>query len=101
MNNGILILLLILCKTSILISYEVDSNRIISPINNKYITSLTDSYSILIAGHLYGAPENNKSVFPSSSILGVLNEINKNNYSFFVSFGDCVRSPQHVYINNF
>ena len=77
------------------------AQNIRSPINGKYIKSHNDNYSILIAGHLYGAPENGRSVFPSASILGMLYEINSMDCSFFVSLGDNFRRADDIQIINY
>jgi len=55
----------------------------------------------LIAGHLYGAPENGRSVFPSASILGMLYEINSMDCSFFVSLGDNFRRANDIQMINY
>lgn len=77
------------------------AQNIRSPINGKYIKSHHDNYSILIAGHLYGAPENGRSVFPSASILGMLYEINSMDCSFFVSLGDNFRRANDIQMINY
>jgi len=72
-----------------------------SPINSKYTELPGDNYSILIAGHLYGAPQNVNSVFPSSSLLGCLEEINNLDCAFFISAGDVFRSSDERIVLNY
>ena len=84
-------LIIILCCVSF-------GQNIISPINGKKIRTEDDNYSILIAGHIYGGASNNNSVFPSPSLLGMLNEINDMDCSFFVSLGDNFRTPNDTQI---
>ncbi len=73
-----------------------------SPINQKYlkISSPKNNYAFLIAGHLYGAPEK-FTVFPSSSFLGKIKDINEIDYEFFISLGDNFRSTDEKQIANF
>ena len=54
-------------------------------------------YSFIVGGHLYGAPLNKKSIFPSASLLGNLDRINAMGSAFFVSLGDAIRFclPKH------
>jgi hypothetical protein len=77
------------------------AQNIKSSINNKFIEPHKANYSILIAGHLYGAPENVQSVYPLSSILGMLHEINSIDCSFFVSLGDNSRTARDIHIVNY
>jgi len=51
------------------------------------------AYTYLVGGHLYGAPRNQESIFPSASLLGNLRLINESGAAFFMSLGDCVRYP--------
>ncbi len=59
-----------------------------------------NSYSILVAGHLYGAPESD-SLFPASSILAALDMINASDAVFFVCLGDIYRKADQIHILNF
>jgi hypothetical protein len=60
-----------------------------------------ERYSFLIGGHLYGAPENKHSVFPSSSFLANIEKINSIDAKFFISLGDNYRRADNVNINNY
>ena len=76
-------------------------NQIQSPINNKVIEiSNDDNYSFIAAGHLYGSPTIN-SAFPSANILGMIDEINQMNCSFFISLGDNFRETDKIQIDNY
>jgi len=55
------------------------------------------AYSYWVGGHLYGAPQNTRSIFPAASLLGNLQQINAGGASFFMSLGDAIRfcTPPH------
>ena len=65
---------------------------LLSPFNERSLDLASDrtSYSFLIGGHLYGAPENSSSVFPSSSLLANLDPINATRADFFMGLGDII-----------
>ena len=45
-------------------------------------------FSFLLGGHLYGAPRDEKSVFPAATLLANLERIDASGASFFVGLGD-------------
>ena len=48
-------------------------------------------FSFLVGGHLYGAPRNIESMYPSSTLLGSIDLINDTQAAFFVGLGDLTR----------
>ncbi len=91
-----IIIICIFVSANILVAQNIRS-----PMNAKKIKIHSEDYSILIAGHLYGAPNNSRSVFPSASILAMLYEINSMDCSFFVSLGDNFRTADDIQIINY
>ena len=85
--------------------YSTDGFRISSksPLNGLTLDLDEEmgEYSFLLAGHLYGAPENRRSVFPSSSFLANMDKINSIGARFFVSLGDNYRRANSVHIANY
>jgi hypothetical protein len=67
-----------------------------SPFNKRAVTAPDSgwSYTFLAGGHLYGAHENERSVFPAASLMGNLNRLNANPTMFFVATGDILRSSK-------
>jgi hypothetical protein len=65
-----------------------------SPFNKRALTAPDSgwSYSFLAGGHLYGAHENNRSVYPAASFLGNIHRLNANPSLFLVATGDVIRS---------
>ncbi len=55
------------------------------------------AYSFIVGGHLYGSPKNKESIYPSSSILANLPNLNDRKPAFFISLGDAVMRaiPNH------
>ncbi|BBM84893.1 metallophosphoesterase family protein [Candidatus Uabimicrobium amorphum] len=72
-----------------------------SPINQKFLTNDNKNYNFLVLGHTYGAPENKHSVFPSSSLLANLDNINNSECAFVVSLGDTVRNSTDIQLANY
>lgn len=60
-----------------------------------------EGYSFLLGGHLYGAPENRHSVYPSASVLANIDLINSTNARFFVSLGDNYRATNNVNMSHY
>ena len=52
------------------------------------------SYTFLAAGHLYGAHENERSIYPAASLLANMDMINGQAPSAFIALGDIVRSAK-------
>lgn len=67
-----------------------------SPFNKKVVTAPDSGwgYSFLAGGHLYGAHENERSVFPAASLLGNINRLNANPTKFFMATGDIIRTAK-------
>jgi len=81
-----------------------EAKSIESPFNHLKLSTdaQIDSFNFLMAGHIYGAPENAPTVFPSASIIAAVDMINSKEASFFVSLGDNFRRPDHSsHIANF
>ena len=64
-------------------------------------TSTPKAYRYIVAGHIYGAPLNKKSIFPAASLLGNLDRINRAQPEFFMSLGDAVRLPSPIQFKTF
>lgn len=47
-------------------------------------------HTFLVGGHLYGAPRNRRSVFPSASLIANVDVINERGADFFMSLGDAI-----------
>lgn len=79
------------------------ANAISSPFNKLKLTDkeYDEAYSFFAAGHLYGAPANRDSTFPSSSILAAIDMINSQKPAFFISLGDNYFSSSPLYVSNF
>ena len=95
-------LFLALCSYTLALSLEIDQQEalVISPINGKQLQEVMGGYSFLVGGHLYGAPEI-QALFPSSSLLGSLDDIKQTEASFFIALGDIFRSEEDLQIANF
>ena len=52
------------------------------------------SYTFLTAGHLYGAHENERSIYPAASLLANMDMINGQAPAAFIALGDIVRSAK-------
>ena len=51
------------------------------------------NYRFIVGGHLYGSARLKNSKFPSSSLLGNIENLKKKKAKFFVSLGDNYRTP--------
>ena len=73
-----------------------------SPVNGRPLIAgeAGQSYSFLIAGHLYGSPVS-RSAYPAASVLANIDRINDAGARFFVSLGDGYRIPSLLHIRNF
>ncbi len=91
-----LILCLILSSFSLAEGIESPLNGLTLDLNGK-----SAKYSFLLAGHLYGSPENRFSTFPSSSFLANMDRINSLGSRFFISLGDNYRRADDVHISNY
>ena len=66
------------------------------------ITSNNDSdLSFLLAGHVYGSPNNSKSQFPSASFIANLDKFNALKPNFFILLGDNYRFLDDNHLKNF
>ena len=81
---------------------NVYSNISINSLNDKKIIFFKDNnYSFLVTGHIYGAPSKEFSQYPSSSILGSINNLNRLDSKFLILCGDTFRKTDDVLISNF
>ena len=55
------------------------------------IADSTGAYSIVTGGHLYGAHENKRSIYPAASFLAHLDEVRAAQPDAFIALGDIVR----------
>lgn len=77
--------------------------NITSPLNWKVLESDKElqGYSFLIAGHIYGEPENMRSVYSSASFLANIDGINRSDAKFLILLGDNYRMAEPVRIKYF
>ena len=91
---------IILINVSILC--YVYSNVSANSLNDKKVIFFNDdNYSFLVTGHIYGAPSKVFSQYPSSSILGSINNLNSFDSKFLILCGDTFRKTDDVLISNF
>lgn len=101
MKKNMLFRHILLLLVSVLVSSGIQSQGFFdyppaSPFNKKAVTAPDSgwSYSFLAGGHLYGAHENERSLFPAASLLGNLTRLNANPTKFFIATGDVMRSSK-------
>ena len=72
-------------------------------INNHNLVEnkMSNGYSFLVTGHIYGNPLNNKSVYPSASLLANLDNINNLDADFMILLGDNYWKADSIRIFNF
>ena len=59
------------------------------------------AYDYFVAGHIYGAPKNKRSIFPAASVLANLERIRVAKPAFFMSLGDALRVPSAIHLAAF
>jgi len=77
--------------------------EVISPMNGRSLRApdAGSSYTFLLVGHAYGAPQNKFSVYPAASLLANPDIINDSDALFLALLGDNYRSAEEVQVNNF
>ncbi|MFC1716540.1 metallophosphoesterase family protein [Candidatus Poribacteria bacterium] len=89
-------LCLVLFSFSLAEGIESPLNGLTLDLNEK-----SEEYSFLLAGHLYGSPDNRFSAFPSSSFLANIDRINSIGSKFFISLGDNYRRADDAHISSY
>ena len=82
MNKKVFIVLVMLLS----LSHYGLGDSIESPLNHRTISDKLRSYKFIIIGHTYGS--HNPSIYPSSSLLANLSNIDSVNPDFMVTLGD-------------
>ncbi|PCJ58655.1 MAG: hypothetical protein COA79_12930 [Planctomycetota bacterium] len=84
-------MLILVCSNSIAKQPLLDT--IVSPLNGNKLfpEKIGNTYSFLLAGHIYGSPDGGEaSLYPASSLLANLDYINYLDPAFFMFLGDIV-----------
>jgi hypothetical protein len=74
-------------------------NGVVSPINGKVLNSPGDEYEFLLIGHAYGSQ--NRSVYPSASLLANMDIFNAEKIAFVMLLGDIIQYVKRENIEAF